>query len=95
MEFTVESEHPLYLFKLAPLECANVAVELQATADCEAPATLTFPVTEGEEIWLWLGPTTFTGPVTEYRYFATVSNNFYDVVPVEDMSFGGVKALFR
>ena len=95
MEFTVESEHPLYLFKLAPLDCATVAVELQAIADCEAPATLTFPVTAGEEIWLWTGPTTFEGPVTEFPYFMTVSNNTFNVIPTEELSWGGVKALYR
>ena len=95
MEFTVESEHAMYMFKLAPLDCAEVGVELSATADCEAPATLVFPVTEGEEIWLWLGPTNFEGPTTEFPYFMTVSNNSFEVVPTERASWGGVKALYR
>ena len=95
MEFTVESEYPLYIFKLAPTDCAEVAVELQAEAGCQQPATLSFPVTAGEEIWLWTGPTTFNGPVNEFTYFATLSNNLFDVVPTDEMSFGGVKALYR
>jgi hypothetical protein len=95
MEVTAESEYPLYLFKLAPTDCAEVGAELQATADCELPGTLSFPVTAGEEIWLWTGPTTFTGPVTEFTYFMTVTNNMFDVVPADEMSFGGVKALYR
>jgi hypothetical protein len=95
MEFTVESEHPCYIFKLAPTDCANVAVELQATADCEQPATLAFPVQADEEVWLWVGPTTFEGPVTEFTYFATFSNNLFDVVPAEEKSFGDVKAMYR
>jgi hypothetical protein len=95
MEVTVESEHPLYIFKLAPLDCANMGIELSATADCEAPATLTFPVTAGEEIWLFTAPTTFEGPVTEFTYFMTVSNNTFDTVPSEGMSWGQVKSLYR
>jgi hypothetical protein len=95
MEFTVESEHPLYMFKLAPTDCSNVAVELSVIADCEAPATLTFPVTVGEEVWLWTGPTTFEGPVNEFTYFMTVSNNTFDTVPAKGMSWGGVKSLYR
>ena len=95
MEFTCESEYPTYMFKLAPLDCATVGVELQAIADCDAPATLAFAVTAGEQVWLWIGPTTYTGPVLEYDYFMTVSNNVFDVVPTEEMSFGGVKALYR
>jgi hypothetical protein len=95
MEATLESEYPCYLFKLAPTDCNDVGVELQAEAGCEAPATLSFPVVAGEEIWLWVGPTTFTGPVTEFTYFMTVSNNTFDTVPAEEISWGGVKALYR
>jgi len=95
MEATLESEHRCYLFKLAPPDCANVMVELSAEADCEAPATLSFPVTAGEEIWLWVGPTNFTGPVTEFPYYFTVSNNMFNVVPNEEMSWGQVKSLYR
>jgi hypothetical protein len=95
MEFTVESELPCYIFKLAPLDCAAVAVELQALADCEQPVTLSFPVAAGEEVWLWVGPSTFNGPVTEFDYFMTVSNNLFDVVPAEKVSWGEVKSLYR
>jgi hypothetical protein len=95
MEFTVESEYECYMYKLGPTDCAEVSVELEAVAYCFSPTTLTFPVTAGEEIWLWTGPTTFEGPVTEFTYFATISNNLFDVVPTDEMSFGGVKALYR
>ncbi len=95
MEFTVESEYLCRMFKLAPLDCETVAVELDAFTDCHGPRTLTFPVTAGEEIWLWVGPTNFTGPVTEFTYFMTVSNNTFDTVPAEEMSWGRVKSLYR
>jgi hypothetical protein len=95
MEATLESEHPCYLFKLAPTDCNEVAVEFSAEADCEAPGTISFPVTAGEKIWLWVGPMDFSGPVTEFSYFMTVSNNMFDVVPNEEMSWGEVKSLYR
>jgi len=95
MEFTVESEQPCHMFKLSPLDCGTVGVELQEYPACGMPTTLTFPVTAGEEIWLWVGPSTFTGPVTEFTYFMTVSNNTFDTVPNEDMNWGQVKSLFR
>jgi hypothetical protein len=95
MEFTVESEFPTYIFKLAPLDCAIVDVELQGAPDCGLPATLTFPVTAGEEIWLWVGPTTFTGPVTEFKYTMSVSNVDYVVIPNEDRGWGEIKALYK
>jgi hypothetical protein len=95
MEVTVESEYPCLLIKLDPPDCMNVEPELIVPTDCGEPGTLLFPVTEGEEIWLWVGPTAFTGPVTEFTYFLTVSNNFYDVIPNEEKSWGEVKALYR
>ncbi len=67
----------------------------QATANCQAPATISIPVTAGQEVWLWIGPTTFTGPVTEYNYSMYVTNNEFSVVGTDEMTFGGVKALFR
>ena len=98
IEMTVEAGEAVYIFKLtggSTLDCSIVAVELQAIADCDAPATLSFPVTAGETVWLWVGPTVFGPPLAEWQYYMYVSNNIYDVVPTEDMSFGGVKALFR
>lgn len=95
MEFTVEAEFPCYMNKMAPLDCATVEAELGAIVSCENPATLSFPVDAGEEIWLMVCPTTFSGPVTEFTYFMTVSNNTYDTVPTEKKSWGGVKALYR
>jgi hypothetical protein len=95
MEMTVDAEEATYLFKLTVGPCSSVAVELSAIADCEIPATLTFPVTAGEEVWLWVGPTVFGPPLAEWNYTMYVSNNMYDVVGTDDMSFGGVKALFR
>ena len=95
MECTFEAEEPCYLFKLAPTDCAIVAVELDVVADCGVPVTLSFPVSAGEEIWLWVGPTDFTGPVNEFTYLLTVSNNTFDVVPNEGMSWGRVKSLYR
>ena len=64
MEVTAESEYRSYLFKLYPTDCNEVGVELQAEPDCEAPATLSFPVTAGQEIGLWVGPQAFSGPDT-------------------------------
>ncbi len=95
MEFTVEAEYPCNIFKLFPLDCGTLDTEYSGVANCGTATTLSFPVTAGEEIWLWVGPTTFTGPVTEFTYFMTVSNNEFGTVPNEDMSWGGVKTLFH
>jgi|GEM_PF-2677479 len=95
MTFTAESEQPCQMFKLAPLNCRDVAVELSAVCWKSNPQTLTFPVTAGEEVWLWMGPYDFTAPVPEFTYFMTVTNNTFDTVPSEAMSWGGVKSMYR
>jgi len=95
MEVTVESEYPCLLIKLDPPDCMYVEPGLNVPTDCGEPGTLLFPVTAGEEIWLWVGPIDFTGPVTEFTYFMTVSNNMFDAVPNEEKSWGEVKALYR
>ncbi len=95
MEATLEPEHPCLLIKVAPIDCEEASPELNVPADCGEPGTLVFPVTAGEEIWLWVGPSDFFGPVTEFTYFLTVSNNMFDVVSSEDKTWGGVKALYR
>lgn len=98
MEMTVEAEWPTSIYKLAPLDCPTVAVELSATTDCTG-ASLSFPVTEGEEIWLWVGPSDFNPPPgvlnRNYIYSMTITNNMFGVVPVEETTFGSVKALYR
>jgi hypothetical protein len=94
MEFAVETEYPCYLFVKLLLDCWT-GIDFMVTADCEEPGTLTVPVTTGQEIWMWVGPTTFTGPVTEFTYFLTVTNNTFDTVPNEAMSWGQVKSLYR
>jgi hypothetical protein len=95
MEFTVRSEFECNIYKLSPTNCAEVSVELEAVAFCFVPTTLTFPVTAGEEIWLWVGPMFFYGLETEFTYIMTVTNNAFDVVPTEKLSWGEVKALYR
>ena len=99
MEMYVEAQWPTSIFKLAPLDCPTVAVELSATTNCETGATLSFPVTAGEEIWLWVGPSDFNPPPgvlnRNYFYSMTVTNNMFGVVPVEESSLGAVKAMYR
>ncbi len=97
MEFTVESQYPCYLFQLtpSPMDCGLVAVGLQTTSDCGAPGTLSIPVVAGEVVYLWVGPTTYTGPVLEFPYSMTVCNNEFGTVSNEDMDWGQVKTLFK
>lgn len=98
MEFTVESEYPTTIFKISPpIGCQEpFNVEQTGYPDCGTPATLSFPVTAGEKIYLIvLLAVAADYPVGEFTYFATLSNNTFDTVPAEKMSWGHIKGLYR
>ena len=95
MEVTLASEYPCYLLKLAPTNCWEVEIEISVETDFLSPASMTFPVTMLEEIWLWVAPKSFEGPVNEFTYVMTVTNNRYNTVDTEDMSWDRVKSLYR
>jgi len=95
MSFTAESEQPCTMYKLAPLSCRDLDVELWAVCWNSNPQTLTFPVTEGEEIWLWIGPHDWHVQLADFTYFMTVTNNTFDTVPNEAMRWGEIKSMYR
>jgi len=96
MEFTIDSEGPLEVYKLSPVDCDTWTIDIFEVAYCGEPVTMTFQVTEGEELWLATQARGFQFPNTEFTYFATLSGHYWiPPVPNEDMSWGGVKALYR
>ena len=94
MEFTVNGEYPLQMY-LLNTDCANIVLLDSAVAAPCVETTITWAVNAGEVYWLWVGPTTFTGPVTEFRYYMKVGGNSYNTVPNEDSSWSQLKAQFR
>ena len=95
MEFSVRSEFDCFMYKMSPTSCPESIVEIETYASCFWTETMTFPVTAGEEVWLRVEPAYDFGYLDEFIYVMTVSNNAFDVVPTEKMSWGGVKALYR
>ena len=94
MTFTVQAEYTTNAVKAAAPECGTFS-ELLEVSSCGVPATLSFPTTPGEEIWLIVAPITVWGAVTEYTYTATLIGHVFGVVPNEEVNWGGVKALYR
>jgi hypothetical protein len=95
MEVFVWPEFDCHVMKMSTPDCDNMDVEASAISGCYVPVTLTFPVTAGEEVWLSVEPTEYLGFPVEFTYYMTVTNNQFDVVPGEKVSWGGVKALYR
>ena len=88
---TVDAEQPTYVFELAPQDCGSVEVVQTLEVGPCAPGTISIPVEPGQEtIWLWVGPTTFEGPVNEYKY--TLFRDWWTTT--ETTSWSAVKGMF-
>jgi hypothetical protein len=92
---TIEAEFESYIFFLGPTDCTLVDVVSSALASPCTPTTLSYASYPGEEIWMWVGPSTFTGPVNEYEYFLKICGLAYDTIPVENKTWGGVKSIYK
>lgn len=95
MEFTVESDYPCKIAHINVQDCSSVSGYQNTIVDCGTPGTLSIQVEAGDEVHLWVGPTEFSGPVREFQYFGTLTNNVFDVVPVDGMSWGSLKSQYR
>lgn len=80
------------MFELAPQKRGSVAAVQSVVIE---PCSWTEIFITGEPwsvTWLWVGPTTFTGPVDEYRYLLDVP---FDPTSNENQSWSGAKSLFH
>jgi hypothetical protein len=95
LDITGDAEHATYVFELYPQDCGSVLVQQNLIiGPCnEHGETMTIEGEPGALVWLWVGPTTFDGPVNEYNYVLELNIN----VPVatESRSWTGVRSLFR
>ena len=95
IEMTVIAEYETNFYFLWPTNCQYFSVVANATANPCQQTTLNYPTTPGMEIWLWVGPSSYSGPVNEYTYFLRVDGIQYDTVPTEKISWGYVKEMYR
>lgn len=93
LEVVGDAEYATYMFELAPPDCDTVDVAQMATIGPCQENTLSVTGEPGSLVWLWVGSTTFSGPVNEYVY--VLSLNLDGPVATETETWSGVKALFR
>ena len=95
LEITGDAEYPTYVFVLYPHDCGSVLVQQNLIiGPCnEHGETLTILGAPGSLVWLWVGPTTFDGPVNEYNYILEL--DIHVPVQTESRSWTGVKSLFH
>jgi hypothetical protein len=97
IEWTIDAEFAVQCYVVVPdYSCPGTFdIPYEFTAGPCLPNTLSFTTNPGEEFWLWVGPTTFGGPVYEFTYFMTVCGIQSDVIPTRQTSLGILKNMYR
>jgi hypothetical protein len=93
LSYTCTAQFPLQIVIIYGLDCWNLQY-IYTTAEICAPASLSWFCSPGQPIWLWAGPSTFSG-VPESDYVFEVCGIQGGPTPVEEMSWGAIKARFR
>lgn len=99
IEWTLDAEQETYGMLLGPSNCDEVGpLENFIVGPC-VPGTLILQGDPGEIIWLWVGPTEFTGPPGfegyEYHYISTFTGLQAGVIATDRVSFDSIKSLYR
>lgn len=92
LEIVGDAEYPTYFFELSPQDCISVAVAQNIIVGPCEQNTMTITGPAGVDIWFWVGPTTFDGPVNECNY--VVYSNLGPVA-TEQHSWSEVKMLLH
>jgi hypothetical protein len=95
VELTCRAEYELICLILLPTDCQNLSVVYDGTTSCDEPgAEIEFAHPTGTECWIWIGPTSFTGPVDEFDYILTLAGIEAWDNPVAPVSWGGLKGMY-
>lgn len=86
---TVQAEFPVSMFLIHGTDCMNLAYVPGDALSCRT-LTLDRSSTEGQELWVWVGPTTYRG-VPESVYMLQICG-LRAPVPVRKTSWGRLKA---
>ncbi len=97
IEWTLDAELPVYGFLLGGDCDSGPTVDEQITAGPCTPATLVLQGNPGDVIMLWVGPTEYGGPAgnQEFNYVGDFTGLMPGVVATDNVSFDGIKSLYR
>ena len=99
IEWTLDAEYPVYGFLLGGDCAAGITVDEQITAGACLPATMVLQGNPGDVIMLWVGPTEYGGPAGfvghEFNYVGNFTGLFPGVTATDNVSFDGIKSLYR
>jgi len=98
-EVTVDAEQLTAVYTLTMTNCDDVAVDQSMTVGICTPGTFVVQGTPGDVIMVWFGATVYTPPAGfvgyEYNYVANFTGLVPGVVATENVSFDGIKSLYR
>jgi len=90
---TCTAEFPLQFILIYGINCENLHFDVAQGIPCE-PLTLTYDAAPGQLLWLWVGPSTFSGvPPSDYRF--EVCGIEGDNTPTSEQTWGSIKAMFK
>lgn len=99
IEWTLDAEQPVFGFLLGGNCTDGATVDEQIEVGPCAPGTLVLQGNPGDVIMLWVGPTLYAAPAgfvgTEFNYVSTLTGLEPGTVATENVSFDGIKSLYR
>lgn len=96
MTYQCTAEFPLLMFFFTGLNCQNL-IGNSATADPCVQATLSASVASGTHVWLWAGPSVFTGVPCSAKYWMHVCHIYTGPppVPAQRTTWGSIKNSYK
>jgi hypothetical protein len=92
---SITPEYATYLFQLTvDPTCVTIDVLQHTPVQPRQTDTLEIATEPGEEVWLWVGPSPFSG-LPEYLYLLNLQGLEAAYTPVEAGSWGYIKSLYR
>ncbi len=99
VEWTLDAEYPVYGFLLGGTCDGGITVDEQIIGGPCTPATLVLQGNPGDVIMIWVGPTEYGGPAGfvghEFNYVADFTGLEPGIVATDNVSFDGIKSLYR
>lgn len=99
IEWTLDSEYPVYGFYLSGDCDAGITIEDQITAGPCQPDIMTVQGNPGDVVILWVGPTEFSPPGGfvghEFNYTCDFTGLAPGIVPTSKYTFDAIKSLYR
>jgi hypothetical protein len=96
MTATCRAEFPLQFIFIYNTDCNNLQYDLTTAGPC-VPASLSRYVAPEQEVWLWVGASTFSGVPCSFRWILEVDGMGWSGPwsPSENSTWGEIKNMYK